>query len=103
MEEKLFYPPKEASKKMGININTLYRYLKMGYFGDAMNADNKIGRKYFLPKDVVDNFLRNGKCINFAPVSDTKSAWYKSSTFLYETKDIKLLTVFTNCFIITLR
>ena len=48
------YTAEEIAQILKININTLYKYFKLNMFHFT---PVRIGRKYYVSKDVFDNFI----------------------------------------------
>lgn len=71
--EKFLYSPADLSSIMNININTVYRNLKNGTYCEIF-VYCKLGGKYFITKDSVDNFLYGSKGFKFSPASQTMCA-----------------------------
>lgn len=54
MSEKEFYRAEDLAEKLGVNIMTIYRYIKAG----KLRA-HKIGKEFRIPKDEFERFLKN--------------------------------------------
>lgn len=52
MKNKDFYTAKDLAEKLGLNIMTIYRYIKAG----KLNA-HKIGKEFRIEKKVFKRFL----------------------------------------------
>lgn len=56
MSDKEFYTAKELADKLGVNIMTIYRYIKAGKL-----SAYKIGKEFRINKKEFDKFLQNAK------------------------------------------
>ena len=54
MNEKEFYRAEDLAEKLGVNIMTIYRYIKAG----KLKA-HKIGKEFRIPKDEFERFLKD--------------------------------------------
>jgi len=54
MIEKEFYRAEDLAEKLGVNIMTIYRYIKAG----KLKA-HKIGKEFRIPKDEFERFLKD--------------------------------------------
>ncbi len=54
MTDKDFYTAEDLADKLGVNIMTIYRYIKAG----KLKA-HKIGKEFRIPKDEFERFLKN--------------------------------------------
>ena len=54
MNEKEFYKAEDLAIKLGVNIMTIYRYIKAG----RLKA-HKIGKEFRIAKDEFERFLKN--------------------------------------------
>lgn len=54
MNEKEFYTAEDLATKLGVNIMTIYRYIKAG----RLKA-HKIGKEFRIAKDEFERFLKN--------------------------------------------
>ena len=54
MSEKEFYRAEDLAEKLGVNIMTIYRYIKAG----KLKA-HKIGKEFRIPKNEFERFLRD--------------------------------------------
>lgn len=52
--EKEFYTAHDLAEKLGLNVMTIYRYIKAG----KLKA-HKIGKEFRIPKDEFERFLKN--------------------------------------------
>lgn len=54
MSDKEFYTAHDLAKKLGLNVMTIYRYIKAG----RLKA-HKIGKEFRITKVEFDRFLKN--------------------------------------------
>jgi excisionase family DNA binding protein len=54
MSDKEFYRAEDLAQKLGVNIMTIYRYIKAG----KLKA-HKIGKEFRIAKDEFERFLKN--------------------------------------------
>ena len=54
MIEKEFYKAEDLATKLGVNIMTIYRYIKAG----RLKA-HKIGKEFRITRDEFERFLKN--------------------------------------------
>ena len=54
MKEKDFYTAQDLADKFGVNIMTIYRYIKAGKL-----IAHKIGKEFRIPKVEFERFLKN--------------------------------------------
>ncbi len=54
MSEKEFYRAEDLAEKLGVNIMTIYRYIKAGRI-----KAHKIGKEFRIAKDEFERFLKN--------------------------------------------
>lgn len=54
MTNKEFYTAQDLADKFGVNIMTIYRYIKSGRL-----IAHKIGKEFRIPKDEFELFLKN--------------------------------------------
>ena len=54
MSDKEFYKAEDLAEKLGVNIMTIYRYIKAGRI-----KAHKIGKEFRIPKDEFERFLKN--------------------------------------------
>ena len=54
MTDKEFYTAQDLADKLGVNIMTIYRYIKAG----RLKA-HKIGKEFRIAKDEFERFLKN--------------------------------------------
>lgn len=55
-DEKEFYTAQELADKLGVNVMTIYRYIKAG----KLNA-YKIGKEFRIEKKEFEKFLENSQ------------------------------------------